>query len=222
MLLDAPDGNWCSLEVLDDVANQGEDGRTTVSQSKSALTDNPVADRAVSLWKTLFNWLELVRSGFVKPKDTKFELYVSRPVQGAFIDSFHESRTYEEAKAAVERVRNELWGAAPDFLKRAALSDSLSRYVNSVLEADDKLLLPIIVNLQLNAEAAARNRTSKPPFVVIQCLRLKSSTLLTKCAVGLSGRQISVWRKSCQLSSHEMNSIANTRRMSAGLIVTSF
>ncbi|MEO5955649.1 MAG: ABC-three component system protein [Nitrospiraceae bacterium] len=149
MLLDAPDGSWCSLEVLDDVANQSKDGRTTVSQSKSALTDNPAADRAVSLWKTLFNWIELVRSGFVKPKDTKFELYVSRPVQGAFIDSFHESRTYEEAKAAVERVRNELWGAAPDFLKRAALSDSLSRYVNSVLEADDKLLLPIIVNLQL-------------------------------------------------------------------------
>src|SRR4030066_152552 len=95
MLLDAPDGNWCSLEVLDDVAKQGEGGMTTVSQSKSALTDNPVADRAISLWKTLFNWLELVRSGFVEPRDTKFELYVSRPVKGGFIDSFHASHTYE-------------------------------------------------------------------------------------------------------------------------------
>ena len=149
MLLDAPDGNWCSLEVLDDVATQSEDGMTTVSQSKSALTDNPVADRAISLWKTLFNWLELVKSGFVKPKDTKFELYVSRPVKGAFIDSFHESRTYKEAKAAIEKVRNQLWGAAPEFTERAALPHSLSRYANPVLEADDKLLLPIIVNLQL-------------------------------------------------------------------------
>ncbi len=149
MLLDAPDGNWCSLEVLDDVAKQSIDGMTTVSQSKSALTDNPVADRATSLWKTLFNWLELVRSGFVEPRNTKFELYVSRPVKGAFIDSFHESHINEEAKAAIENVRNQLWGAAPEFTERVALPESLSRYVNPVLEADDKLLLPIIVNLQL-------------------------------------------------------------------------
>lgn len=149
MLLEAQDGNWCSLEVLDDVAKQSEDGTTTVSQSKSALTDNPVADRAISLWKTLFNWLELVRSGFVEPRDTKFELYVSRPVKGVFINSFHDSHTYEEAKTAIEKVRNQLWGAAPEFTERAALPDSLSRYVNPVLEADDKLLLPIVVNLQL-------------------------------------------------------------------------
>lgn len=149
MLLDAQDGNWCSLEVLDDVANQSEAGVTAVSQSKSALTDNPVADRAISLWKTLFNWLELVRSGFVDPVNTKFELYVSRPVSGAFIDSFHESHTYDEAKAAIESVRNQLWGAAPEFTECAALPGSLSRYVKPILEADDKLLLPIIVNLRL-------------------------------------------------------------------------
>lgn len=149
MLLDAPDGNWCSLEVLDDVTEQSEDGMTTVIQSKSALTDNPVADRAISLWKTLFNWLELVRLGYVESGNTKFELYVSRPVEGAFIDSFHDSRTHEEAKAAVENVRNQLWGAAPKFIERAALPKGLSRYVNPVLEADEQLLLPIIVNLQL-------------------------------------------------------------------------
>lgn len=149
MLLDAPNGNWCSLEVLDDVAKQSEDGKTTVSQSKSALTDNPVADRATSLWKTLFNWLELVKSGIVEPRHTKFELYVSRPVKGAFIECFHESHTHEEAKAAIKKVRNQLWGAAPEFTERADLPVGLSRYVNSVLEADEKLLLPIIVNLQL-------------------------------------------------------------------------
>lgn len=149
MLLDAQDGDWCSLEVFDDVAKESETSATTVSQSKSALTDNPVADRAISLWKTLFNWLELVKLGIVEPGHTKFELYVSRPVKGAFIDSFHESQTYDEAKAAIEKVRNQLWGAAPEFAGRADLSDSLKRYVNPVLEADDKLVLPIIVNLQL-------------------------------------------------------------------------
>lgn len=149
MLLDAQPGDSCCLEVLDDVATQSKDGMTKVSQSKSALTDNPVADRATSLWKTLFNWLELVKSGFIEPSHIKFELYVSRPVKGAFIDSFHQSHTHEEAKAAIERVRSQLWGAAPEFTDRADLSDSLRRYVNPVLEADDNHLLPIIINLQL-------------------------------------------------------------------------
>ena len=57
----AAEGTACSLEVLDDVAEQAEDGTTHLIQSKSALTDNPVADRAVSLWKTLYNWLELAK-----------------------------------------------------------------------------------------------------------------------------------------------------------------
>lgn len=149
MLFDASVGQWCSLEVLDDVAKVSQGGKTTVSQSKSALTNNPVADRAVSLWKTLFNWLELVRSGVVDPKDTTFELYVSRRVKGAFIDSFHQADSNKKAKSAIEKVRLELWGVAPDFAKRDELPESLSRYVNEVLEADDSQLLPIIVNLRL-------------------------------------------------------------------------
>ena len=36
MLLDAQDGNWCSLEVLDDVAKQSEDGVPTVKSSAKA------------------------------------------------------------------------------------------------------------------------------------------------------------------------------------------
>lgn len=149
MLFDASVGQWCSLEVLDDVAKVSQGGKTTVSQSKSALTNNPVADRAVSLWKTLFNWLELVRSGVVDPKDTTFELYVSRRVKGAFIDSFHQADSNKMAKSAIEKVRLELWGVAPDFAKRDELPESLSRYVNEVLEADDSQLLPVIVNLRL-------------------------------------------------------------------------
>src|SRR5690242_3776522 len=67
MLLRAPDGSSCSLEVLDDVAEQTEDGETKLSQSKSSLTGNPVADRAISLWKTIFNWLEVIKTGVVVP-----------------------------------------------------------------------------------------------------------------------------------------------------------
>lgn len=149
MLLDAPDGSSCSLEVLDDVAEQAPGGETKLGQSKSALTDNPVADRAVSLWKTLFNWSQLVTAGLVDPTKTIFELYVSRQVNGEIIEAFHNSRSLAEAESALSKARQELWGDAPAFGKRVFLADSLSRYANPVLESDPKLLIPIILNLRL-------------------------------------------------------------------------
>src|SRR5439155_18620991 len=65
MLLEAEDKSHCSLEVLEDVAEQNLSGKIKLSQSKSALGDNPIADRTVSLWKTLYNWTELVKGGLV-------------------------------------------------------------------------------------------------------------------------------------------------------------
>ena len=149
MLLEAPPGAMCSLEVLDDVAEQSSDGKTKLAQSKSALTVNPVSNRAISLWKTLFNWLELVKQGFVDPDQAIFELYVSREVEGPLVSALHSAGSVEAARTALDLARAEIWGEAPEYPDKCHLPESLARYVNPVLEADEALLLPIIVNLQL-------------------------------------------------------------------------
>lgn len=149
MLLEAAEGSRCSLEVLDDGAEQTTAGKTKLGQSKSALTTNPVADRAIPLWKTLFNWLELAKRGIVAPSKTVFELYVSRPVDGPLVRAFHDSRSREEARLAMEEARKELWGKAYADNKKAALSKGLRRYAKPVIEADEDILLPIIINLRL-------------------------------------------------------------------------
>src|SRR5436309_12040679 len=68
MLLEAPVGTACSLEVLDDVEATSADGRKHLVQSKSALGDNPVSDRAISLWKCLCDWLRLIERALVNPR----------------------------------------------------------------------------------------------------------------------------------------------------------
>lgn len=46
-----------SIEKFDDVGVENGDEKKAI-QTKSALSDrNPVSDRAVDLWKTLYNWL---------------------------------------------------------------------------------------------------------------------------------------------------------------------
>lgn len=145
----AAEGSTCSLEVLDDVAEKAEDGITHLIQSKSALTDNPVADRAVSLWKTLYNWLGLAKLGLINPDTTTFEIYVSRPVGGDLVERFHKASTDTEAIQALTFARDMLWGPPPDFSLQTKLASKLQLYANTVLEADKSLIIPIIRNFSL-------------------------------------------------------------------------
>jgi len=134
---------------------QADDGTIHLTQSKSALTDNPVADRAVSLWKTLFNWLELVKLKLVDPDTTTFEIYVSRQVGGDLVELFHAASNNTTVAQALKAARDLLWGAAPNNPLKATISKALQKYANPVLEADESLVIPIIRNFRLTCSENA-------------------------------------------------------------------
>lgn len=149
LLLQAPPGSACSLEYLDDVAQEGAEG-TKLGQSKSALTANPVADRATPLWKTLSNWINLAAEGGCDPDHTVFEMYVSRPVSGALVDAFAGATTLDAAHAAILLARTTLWGEAPEYSKRAEVAAAIAPYVENVFGSDEDLLARVIKNFTLS------------------------------------------------------------------------
>ncbi len=149
MLLQASEGSFCSFECLDDVAEDSpRDGARRV-QTKSALTANPVADRAVSLWKTFSNWVKETAEHDFSAAPIIFELYVSRQVGGELVEAFSAASSDVEAAAALANARKKLWGEAPRFEARADLSPEIAPYVNFVLGSDDSILVPIIRGFQL-------------------------------------------------------------------------
>lgn len=149
LLLEAPAGSFCSMEYLDDVAQQHSDKGTRLIQSKSALTANPVADRAKSLWKTLSNWTTLATDSDYDLEKTVFEIYVSRPVGGQLVEAFANARTLEEARVAVAQARDALWGKSPDFPLKSAVADEIAPYLERVFNADPACLERIICNFHL-------------------------------------------------------------------------
>lgn len=149
LLLVAPAGSFCSMEFLDDVAQQHADKGTRLIQSKSALTANPVADRAKSLWKTLSNWTTLATDSDCDLEKTVFEIYVSRPVGGQLVEAFANARTLEEARAAIAKARDTLWGKSPDFALKSTVADEIAPYLERVFNADPACLERIICNFQL-------------------------------------------------------------------------
>ncbi len=149
MLLTAAEGSWCCLEILDDIHEETVTGTKSLVQSKSALGDNPVSDRAASLWKTLFNWLALARADLVQPARTIFELYVSRPVHGEIVSKFSEASSDSQAAAAIAHARQVLWGDAPNFPLKGQLTEETAKFVNEVLETSDGELVPLVKNMRL-------------------------------------------------------------------------
>lgn len=130
LLLQAPPGSACSMEYLDDVAQEDAQG-VTLGQSKSALTTNPVADRAKSLWKTLSNWIAMAAAGDCDPDRTTFEMYVSRQVSAPLVDAFSGAATLEDANAAIEVARATLWGSEPDNDLREDVAANIAPYVDN-------------------------------------------------------------------------------------------
>src|SRR6218665_332880 len=122
LLLQAPAGSFCSMEYLDDVAQQ--------------QTDNPVADRAKSLWKTLSNWATLAKDSDCDLEKTVFEIYVSRPVGGQLVETFANACTLEEARMAIAQARDVLWGKLPDFALRSAVAKEIAPYIERVFNTD--------------------------------------------------------------------------------------
>ncbi len=149
LLLQAPEGSFCSLELLDDVAQEDAAGAVRLVQSKSALTANPAADRAKSLWKTLANWVELAATPGFDVDKTIFELYVSRPVEGTIVESFAQANTPKNAQVAIAQARTLLWGTPPKFDKKKEVAAEISSYVEKVFTADQSLLTRLICNFQL-------------------------------------------------------------------------
>lgn len=181
MLLQAPEGSVCSLELLDDVAQEDGIGGVKLVQSKSALTANPVADRAKSLWKTLSNWVELIASPGFDVNKAIFELYVSRPVEGPIVNSFANANTQESARVAIAQARTAFWGNAPHFDFRKDISAEIAPYIEKVFTADPDLVERLICNFQLthgsgspqaDLEALVRSHPVSPSKVCDICNHL--------------------------------------------------
>lgn len=148
LLFEAPAGSFCSMEYLDDVAQQTDKGVRLI-QSKSTLTANPVADRAKSLWKTLSNWCAMATDPDCDLEKTVFEIYVSRPVGGQIVEAFANARTLNEARLVISQARDVLWGNSPDFELKQDVAGEIAPYLERVFNADSACLEQIICNFHL-------------------------------------------------------------------------
>lgn len=136
-----------SLEVLDDIATHGQN--TITEQVKSGLAHNPLADHASDLWKTLFNWLNAIRSGAVEIENTQFILHVIQPHKGVVVQKINDVQDNKSARELIQELRQQFWGKAPEYKNKDQLSHELKKFLTPVLSANEELLEQLFIRFTL-------------------------------------------------------------------------
>ena len=168
LLLDAAAGTTVSLEVFEDVGEERPDRTKRAVQTKSITSSaNPVADRAVGLWKTLANWVRAVQAGTLLVGSTVFELYVSKPCSGGLVQGLSDATTPEQVTAILDSV-------SKDLLNAEHISPKLLSYVRTVSNAEEHVRSGIAVGFKFTSgsgspQADVRNQLKSklvPPEVL--------------------------------------------------------
>lgn len=136
-----------SVEKFDDVGVENDNEKIAI-QTKSALSDrNPVSDRAVDLWKTLYNWLIALKEGELPLDSTIFTLVINVNKSGNIVTWLNQVCDEKESEEVYQKIRDVFTGEDGKYIEQ---SDSINHYIVSFLtEENKKYALCIIEKFKL-------------------------------------------------------------------------
>lgn len=126
LLLEGRESAAVSLEHLGDVSVES-DGRVLIVEEHKSRTSraNPIADRAIDLWKTFRNWMDLV-DGHPDLGETEFHLHTSRSFSANFATKFHDAKELSDIHEVVTEVARSFAATPP--------GENLRKFVEPVLD----------------------------------------------------------------------------------------
>lgn len=147
-LLDCSDTEMVSIEVFDDIAIEKDDGSIEAVQLKSVLSNNnPISNRAVDLWKTLYNWLIAVQEGELDPDKTIFKLFIAADRKGNIVNLFSNANCSTKAEEVWKIARTEFYD---DTGNEKSMGDQYALYVRNFFNPVNKsFACNIIKNFKL-------------------------------------------------------------------------
>lgn len=133
LLLEGRESAAVALEHLGDLSVESDGTLSTIEEHKSRTSSaNPIADRAIDLWKTLRNWMDLVeeRPGL---DETEFHLHINRSFTSNFAAKFHRASDLSEI--------HDLVGEVVDSFDAVPPGQNLRKFVEPVLDQSRRTTL---------------------------------------------------------------------------------
>lgn len=120
-----------SIEALDDVAVESN-GMVIAEQIKSVQSNNnPIANRSVVFWKTLYNWFQYVKNRDIPLNNAIFQFIAvaNKAIEpGSIQESFAKANNAEMARTVLLNAKNALWGVKNGL--KCQVPDSYREYLD--------------------------------------------------------------------------------------------
>lgn len=130
-LLKADKGNVLGFEILDDLQEHSQGGLVLEQDKLSTTSRNIVSNQSQDLWKTLSNWVDLIRNGDIDASITQFLLYTNSEHSSDVLKLLCEVSDINKAKIAYSQIL--------DIVKNS--STSIKGYVENFVNFDDRKFL---------------------------------------------------------------------------------
>lgn len=150
-----PDDRVC-IEYLGDVATIRKSSVIS-EEDKTSTNSNPVTDKSVDLWKTLYNWIKMLEDGILNLDQTSFVLYSNKAGRKSIVNSFNQAETIESAKIAIE--------TAKETLKDIDNTHDIYKYYEYVMFTKCNLLEKLIPKFSLEIDPGLSFQSIKDKLI---------------------------------------------------------
>lgn len=134
-------GEMVCVECLGDVAIEKEGVVMISEEDKSSIYNNPVTDKSVDLWKTLYNWVNSINSGEFISGKTIFLLYTNKKGRKGIAEDFSEAQDKKQVNQSIDNAISKL-----SDLK---VTHPIWNYYDHVINKNRAILESIVMNFEL-------------------------------------------------------------------------
>lgn len=160
------DDRIVSVEAFDDVAVETKE-TIIAEQTKSVLSDNnPAANRSVVFWKALKNWCDYLKSGDLPDKKIvlRYVVVAAHALNiGSIPKSFSQAKTENDANAALDTARLELFGDGTKVV--SSLGGQVKEYVDYCFASENEAtMLQVVLSMEIELHEATYDDELRAQF----------------------------------------------------------
>jgi hypothetical protein len=138
-LLTSREGDSVCIEHLGDVSKVSEN-KIISEEDKSSVANNPITNKSENLWKTFYNWINLIETENIEISKIHFILFTNKAGNKALVDLFSEVKNASEVSQAVDK--------AVSVLSDIIEGHSIWKYYNFVTNTKRSIFEKLLLNFE--------------------------------------------------------------------------
>lgn len=129
------------VEILGDVAVFLPENKKILEEDKSSINKNPLTDRSKDLWKTFYNWINIINKEELEIENVYFVLYCNQIGRKSLVNDFDQVNNKEMSLEAIKKAK--------ETLSDITQEHEIWKFYDFVINKNEDLFIELIQHFEL-------------------------------------------------------------------------